>query len=74
MVPQKPQDDTIKGDATNSEKHSATMNYSKNPLKNSIRIQKERKKMRKIPVDILKQPLENTLEFKRIQTLQVLEV
>jgi len=30
--------------------------------------------MREIPPGILKQSLENILEFKRIQTLQVLEV
>ena len=34
---------------------------------------KKKKKEMEIPPNILKQPLENTLGFKRIQILQVLE-
>ena len=40
----------------------------KDPWENSIRIQKKKKRRKMLP-EILKQSLENTLEFKEIQTL-----
>ena len=72
MVSWKPQDDTIKGEAANSERHSATVNQSKIIEKILLGF-KKREKDREILPGILKQPLENALEFKGIQTLQVLE-
>ena len=71
VVSQEPQDDTIKGKAANSERHSAIVNQNRIIEKNLLAFKKRKK--REILPGILKQPLENILEFKGIQTLQILE-
>ena len=77
VIPRESQDDTIKGEVANNERHSTTVNQSRIIEKTLSEFQKKKKKKerkyKEIPPGILKQPLENILRFKRIQTLQVLE-
>ena len=65
VIPRESQDDTIKEEAANNERHSTTMNQSR-IIEKTLSEFKKGEKEREIPPGILKQPLEKTLGFKEI--------